>query len=461
MRRTPLLTVFLILPSVSLAQDACELQRLVSPPEVPTSSFAERVVTNGQQWLIADSFASTACGGPPIECGTGAIFSYDMSDGVLVHRQTILPPDTRLYESVGAGLDVDGSRLIVGIPGKIWPGASGRTGAAYIYEFDGGQWVESIRIQPPPVAEGGFGAVVLLDGDTALVRQVEGDRIHRYRRTGDNWEHLQILASPDSVQRACFGCSMVSADGWYFISAFTDASSSRDGGSVYVYRQSTDGTLDFVQKIIPDDVGYFGAGLDFNGQTLVVGAPITFRDYSWQGVAQTYELDGDRWVLQQEIVHSRPAELGYFGWTARFGGDRLLITTHGEYDPWIVRGMTYSYTQHPDGTWREENRLVPTPVRWAGQYGSTMASDGRHALIGAFDDQRITGGVVGAGYLFDLECGACSVDLDADGSLTIFDFLSFQNLFEDGDAAADFDGDGELTIFDFLAFQTAFDAGCE
>ncbi|UYV11535.1 MAG: right-handed parallel beta-helix repeat-containing protein [Phycisphaera sp.] len=57
------------------------------------------------------------------------------------------------------------------------------------------------------------------------------------------------------------------------------------------------------------------------------------------------------------------------------------------------------------------------------------------------------------------ECG-CPADLDGDGSLTIFDFLAFQNLFDLMDPAADFDGDGEFTIFDFLAFQNAFDAGC-
>ena len=55
----------------------------------------------------------------------------------------------------------------------------------------------------------------------------------------------------------------------------------------------------------------------------------------------------------------------------------------------------------------------------------------------------------------------CRVDLDGDGSLTIFDFLAYQNLFDAGDLAADFDGDGVLTIFDFLAFQNEFDAGCE
>ncbi|MEQ8845717.1 MAG: GC-type dockerin domain-anchored protein [Phycisphaerales bacterium] len=55
---------------------------------------------------------------------------------------------------------------------------------------------------------------------------------------------------------------------------------------------------------------------------------------------------------------------------------------------------------------------------------------------------------------------ACPADLDGDGSLTLFDFLRFQNLFDAGDPLADFDGDGDLTLFDFLAFQNAFDAGC-
>ncbi|GIW74743.1 MAG: hypothetical protein KatS3mg103_1265 [Phycisphaerales bacterium] len=54
----------------------------------------------------------------------------------------------------------------------------------------------------------------------------------------------------------------------------------------------------------------------------------------------------------------------------------------------------------------------------------------------------------------------CRVDLDGDGSLSIFDFLQFQNLFDAGDLRADFDGDGVLTIFDFLTFQNEFDAGC-
>ncbi|MFI4917098.1 MAG: GC-type dockerin domain-anchored protein [Phycisphaerales bacterium JB060] len=71
-----------------------------------------------------------------------------------------------------------------------------------------------------------------------------------------------------------------------------------------------------------------------------------------------------------------------------------------------------------------------------------------------------TGSDVGEVTIALPDASGCRADLDGDGSLTIFDFLAFQNLFDAGDPAADFDGDGSLTIFDFLAFQNEFDAGC-
>ncbi len=54
----------------------------------------------------------------------------------------------------------------------------------------------------------------------------------------------------------------------------------------------------------------------------------------------------------------------------------------------------------------------------------------------------------------------CTADIDGDCTLTLFDFLAFQNLFDMGSPEGDFDGDGSLTIFDFLAFQNAFSMGC-
>jgi len=89
-------------------------------------------------------------------------------------------------------------------------------------------------------------------------------------------------------------------------------------------------------------------------------------------------------------------------------------------------------------------------------FGVTTADDIARVTITVLDP---------AGWgLDDLYIGAgadCRADFDGDGSLTIFDFLAFQNAFDAGDLLADFDGDGVLTIFDFLAFQNEFDLGCE
>jgi hypothetical protein len=54
----------------------------------------------------------------------------------------------------------------------------------------------------------------------------------------------------------------------------------------------------------------------------------------------------------------------------------------------------------------------------------------------------------------------CAADCDADGSLTIDDFICFQTLFALGDPSADCDADGALTIDDFICFQTLFAIGC-
>jgi len=54
----------------------------------------------------------------------------------------------------------------------------------------------------------------------------------------------------------------------------------------------------------------------------------------------------------------------------------------------------------------------------------------------------------------------CPADLDASGSLDLFDFLSFLNLFNAQDPAADCDADGALTITDFACYSALFSAGC-
>ncbi len=113
-------------------------------------------------------------------------------------------------------------------------------------------------------------------------------------------------------------------------------------------------------------------------------------------------------------------------------------------------------------------------ITWDADAGARVLSDLVDASVDGWaltsaQDINDTGVILGngvapggspRGFVLVGEATPCAADLDGDGSLTLFDFLAFQNLFDAGDARADFDGDGSLTIFDFLAFQNEFDAGC-
>jgi hypothetical protein len=58
-------------------------------------------------------------------------------------------------------------------------------------------------------------------------------------------------------------------------------------------------------------------------------------------------------------------------------------------------------------------------------------------------------------------CAAdCPADLDGNGSVDLFDFLTFVNYFNTHDPKADCDGSGAFDLFDFFCFVNAFNAGC-
>ncbi|MCW5757217.1 MAG: hypothetical protein KIT54_08285 [Phycisphaeraceae bacterium] len=456
--------------SLAPAQPACEPQRIVTPPDTSPFSFGDVVATNGRQWLISDTQGRALCSGG-FFCGLGVVYSYEMVDGQLVHRQTLTPPSPGL-DFYGHSLDIQGNRLIVGTLNYTWPD-NPRKGGAFVYEYNGEEWVEVGQIQKPdlePVRLTDMGVTTRMRDGLAMLPAgagTHGRAILTFRETAEGWTYHEMIESPDGLPReARFGVVLTMGGPWAFIAAPNDSTRTRGGGSVYVYRREADDTLAFVQKIDSPDaplerVGEFGTGLAFDGQTLAVGAPSASRDVLAQGVVFTFRYDGRAWVLDQELVVAGAAELEGMGWFMSMRDGVLLAYAHRSI-PGITDGRVYTFRRGADGRWREAALLVPNPPVGAMGYGYSSATDGRFVLVGAANDVNpVTARAYGAAYLFDLACTDCAADLDYDGQLTIFDYLAFQTAFGTGDMAADFDGDGELTIFDFLAFQTAFALGCE
>ncbi|UYV11824.1 MAG: hypothetical protein NCW75_11005 [Phycisphaera sp.] len=452
-------------PALAHADDPCPIQRLVGEPGY-SNSFGGITRIDADRLIVQDGSARTACapGGDPIMCGAGAVYSYRLEAGRWVDPQFIYPPDIGVNDRFGI-FDLDGDRLAVATQrreGLPW------FGGLHIYEIDPAtdRWVEVERIPAPsvdPSPPSGFGSWVALHRDSVLTAW---DSIVFLFQLGDEgWELTQTINrfDPTDPTSDSFGRAMVMNDDWAIINADTDDTLGYPHGLLYVYKRDDEGLLNLHDTLLPPiDGGAFGRPLALDGSTLAVqGGGSHFA-----GSIFVYELTDSGLEFRQDVtlgddLVDRAVGIGM---GLSLAGDTMLFGSWRG-GPGPNERVGYVFTRGSDGLWRFADVLDPQPAapftldRTIGHWAAT---DGRMAVLGS-PNEGITvppGLSVGAAYSFDLDCEICTPDLDADGELTIFDFLTFFNLFEDGEAAADFDGDGELTIFDFLAFQTAFDAGC-
>ncbi|MEO1009175.1 MAG: GC-type dockerin domain-anchored protein [Planctomycetota bacterium] len=201
------------------------------------------------------------------------------------------------------------------------------------------------------------------------------------------------------------------------------------------------------------DAGVLAVFDDGNGPALYVGgrsltAPGEPRTsvYKWDGVsweAVGQDLGGAVIDLQVWDDGNGPAlylagtAMPDIGYVARLEGDRWVT----------VDGGISSQPAVPTSTFASAFGLHV----WDGD----LYVAGNFTLVG-------DPAVEVAGIIRRTGCAAdCYADFDGDGVLTLFDFLAFQNAFQDGLPETDCDADGSLTLFDFLCFQNAFDAGCE
>lgn len=433
----------------------CEPQTL-EPLGMPRGgSFGSSLLIQDGLFFVGNPGEPTFCP-DPFDCGTGALHVFGLDgDGLWQRTQHIVPPDITVGSGFGISFSRDGDRLLVGAASGTVDGE--RSGKAYLYEFDGEQWNEIFQFRPDePRYLQGFGSPVALHGGAAVLHQDEDTgSLLLFEELAQGWELIDEVVSPVPAS-AGFGETLAMKQGWVF--AGSPGARSLHG-SVYAYRRVPGTGLEFRQRIDPPDLSgspEFGGTLSFDGETLAVGGFRADRDFLDQGVVYVYSMVGGRWELAQELTHSQPAQSHGFGVHVHVSGDTLIAGSLRE-SPRSYDGAGYVFRRGVDGAWSQTAR-IDAQGRMGG-FGHFVATNGSQAAIGT-RSAFLGGFSVGLVHAYDLDCLICEADLDLDGSLTIFDFLVFANLFQDGRSEADFDGDGELTLFDFLAFQTAFDAGC-
>jgi len=124
---------------------------------------------------------------------TGTVKVYRRERDAWVHEQTLVhdDPDPLQGNNFGRSVALDGDTLIAGATEKDVPGV--HCGAAYVFRRSGTMWTQEAKL----IATDGdqvedFGFHVELDGDLAVVSQMEGlggiNSFYVYRRNGSTWD---------------------------------------------------------------------------------------------------------------------------------------------------------------------------------------------------------------------------------------------------------------------------------
>ncbi|MBK7645128.1 MAG: FG-GAP repeat protein [Planctomycetes bacterium] len=280
------------------SQGWIEWQRLKAGDPTTSAGFGFSVRIEGNRMAIGAP-AALAQG----NLNSGAIYVFELSGGSWSQTAKLAANDAAINFFLGYSIALSGNRIIGGAVGEWHAGIN--TGAAYIFELASGTWTQVAKVVANDGVSGDhFGWSVGLNGDVAVAGAVGAfngsinyvGAAYVYERQGAQWVQTQKLTPPNPSRTQAFGMtSAVTVDG-ILVGAPNNHIGAPGGGAVFVF-QHPNSTWDQVQVLTPRDIASadaFGSAISVSGTHAVIG------DYSHDtpfgyGAIYVFEEAGSTW----------------------------------------------------------------------------------------------------------------------------------------------------------------------
>jgi len=312
---------------------------------------------------------------------SGKVYSYVRTPAGWVLQETLLPSQGTPGGEFGNDVDMDGDTLIVGAPHEASDGVSLR-GAAYVFVRRDGSWVEQAKLVGEHVSFLVFGADVAIRGNRAFASTPTASRVYVFERSGVTWSRTGVLEPP---------------------------------------------------KPAP---GY-GEEIDFDGQTLWVGATFDSFAASNVGAVYSYTQQEGNWTLEQRILPATPFASQFFGHQVQVEGDWGVVSQivpPSGFNKGFVRIL-----HRENGVWSEVGAFCASDDYLGLDFGSSLGLDGATVVSGAMRGENgVTPlGPTGAAYIHVLDLPpavhcttklhseGCAATIDGVGSASLTDPASF------------------------------------
>jgi len=370
-----------------------EDQKFIGQTTVTDDQFGFNVaVTNNAGRLIASA--------PVAGSNNGAAYIFENINGSWVETQELVASDNVADDFFGASITIDGDVAVVGATGE-----TGLIGAAYVFRFNGSNWVEEAKLTGSDAVSGAqFGSSMKLQGNTLVVgaqnccSSLQG-AAYIFEYDGFNWVETTKIVADNGQFGNRFGVSVDLKDDVILVGANRQNAGAQNSGTTYVYERGGNGWF-LRQRITPSDPAFnknFGSAVAIGDDEIVISAPNDgSASNGSNGAAYVFERNGGVfWSEVDKITASdaaTAARFGGFNQGISIDGDMMIISSLE--DPAIVQrgGAAYIFKRTGSG-WNEIRKFTASDVGLNWSFTRSVALQNNTVLAGAIGADDFTGAV--------------------------------------------------------------------
>lgn len=390
----------LLAPTAAIA--STESAKLTASDTEAGDFFGTSVWTSGDTALIAASRDADS------GIDAGAIHEFTSNGGSWVERQKFAPSDGAAGDHFGSSLSVSGDTALVG---AVFDDDNGvDSGSAYVFGFDGTQWVEMAKLTASDGMPGDrFGSSVALSGSVALVGAAYDDSVgfgagaaYVFRFDGSSWVEERKLTASDGTSGDLFGESAAILGDVAVVGARNDDVNGLGSGSAYVFRFDGSSWEEEAKLTVPDGFTNqsFGDSVAIQGNTVMVGAGGDDDKGTFSGSVYVFRFDGSSWVQGEKLTASDGAEGDRFGTSISMSSDTAVIGASVGDGNEPDSGSAYVFG-FDGSSWVEEEELTASDGGANDNFAHSVFVSGDIVVIGAnLDDDAGTNS--GTAFVFDL-----------------------------------------------------------
>ncbi len=370
---------------------AVEIEKILSPTSVTSDQTGRQISIDGS-YALSSSLAADNYG-----TNSGQAYIYIKNGDNWIIQQELVP------SSIGAGSVYGRYSQISGDFAFVGSEQDSGQGAVFVFKRSGGTWTEHQKLQASDGASGDVFGSTLHAKDNQLVIIAEGDddadtdsgAIYIFEFDGSNWIETSKIVLMNPSSGYIIG-NRVYVDGDIIVSAHTNGNT--DTGIGFIFEKNN-GIWQQTKTLTPPDLvagDRLGQSPIIKGNQIFMG---THRQDTFTGAVYVFEKVNNDWIQKQKITASDASINSAFGISSSLYKNTLMIAAHQQDDGLSDAGKMYIFTQDIDGLWNEKSTFQSSVLYTGALYGASTAIYEDYIIVSAWGDSE-NGPSTGALYSY-------------------------------------------------------------